>query len=303
MPAPINPNRLDLISLRLFVATVEGGSLTVGAERSSMSLPAASKRISELEAHIGSSLLERCKRGVAPTPAGQTLMRYAIEIVAGLENLSVAMADFHRGAGGHLRLWANTSAFTGFLPALLARYSSAHPSVMLDLEDAVSEEVVRAVARGNAELGIVADNIPVDGLASLPCDSDELVLVMPPDHPLAGKPVVSIDEMLDYDIVGLNRATSLMRHVAAAADAVGKALKVRVQVRGFDEVCRMIAAGLGIGVLPRASIAPQIKALDLRVARLSGMRTIRGLLLIMRSGATLSPPAQRFVELVQTRLG
>lgn len=298
-----NLNRFDLTSLRLFVAIVEGGSLTVGAERFSISLAAASKRISELEAHVGSTLLARSKKGVVPTAAGLTFMRYAIEIVARLEQLSLAMGDFHRGAGGHLRLWANTSAFTGFLPAALARYSTTHPSVMLDLEDAMSEDVVRAVARGNAELGVIGDNTPAEGLQSLLCDTDELILIMPKGHALAGQAVVAIDEVLGYDIIGLNRATSLMRQIAAAADARGQALKIRVQVRGFDEVCRMIAEGLGIGVLPKASIAPHVKSLGLSTARLTGMNTRRRLLLVMRDRLTLSAPARDFVELVEARGG
>lgn len=303
MPAaPINLNRFDLVSLRLLVATVEGGSLTIGAERFGISLAAASKRIAELESHVGSSLLTRSKRGVVPTPAGLTLMRHAIEIVAGLEQLSVAMADFHRGAGGHLRLWANTSAFTGFLPGVLARYTAAYPSVMLDLEDALSEEAVRAVARGNAELGIIGDNTLTEGLETLLCDVDELVLVMPPNHPLAGRGTVPFEDILGYDIVSLNRATSVMRQVAASADALGRSLKIRVQVRGFDEVCHMIAAGIGIGILPRGSIAPHIKSLGLNVARLTGVRTWRGLLLVLRNRKSLSPPASAFVEMVEARV-
>ena len=302
MSVPINLNRFDLASLRLLVATVEGGSLTAGAEWFGISLAAASKRISELEAHVGSPLLTRSKRGVVPTPAGMTLMRHAIDIVANLEQLSVAMTDFHRGAGGHLRLWANTSAFTGFLPGMLAAYSAAHPSVMLDLEDALSEDVVRAVARGNAELGIVGDNTIAQGLETLVCDADELVLLMPPGHPLVARPVVPIDEVLGYDIVGLNRGTSLMRQIAAAADAVGSDLKIRVQVRGFDEVCRMIAAGIGIGILPKLSVAPHVKSLGLHVSQLTGMRTRRCLLLVMQSRAQLSPPATEFVAMVKARV-
>ncbi|SCC95812.1 hypothetical protein THIX_90587 [Thiomonas sp. X19] len=116
MEHAINPARFDLTTLRLFVAAVEAGSLTLGAEHMAISLPAASKRLAELEGHIGSILLLRNKKGVTPTAPGLTFLRYAISIVAGIEQLSVAMVDYHRGAGGHLRLWANTSAFTGFLP-------------------------------------------------------------------------------------------------------------------------------------------------------------------------------------------
>lgn len=301
MPPLVNLNRFDLTSLRVFLATLEGGSLTAGAERFGISVAAASKRVAELESHIGNPLLTRSKRGVEPTLAGLTLMRHAIEIVAELEQLAVAMRDFHRGAGGHLGMWANTSAFTGFLPNLIAAYSAAHPSVKLDLEDALSCEIVRAVVRGNAELGIIGGNTPTEGLESLCADSDELVLLMPPHHPLAEKAVVNIDEVLSYDIVGLNRATSLMRQIAAAADLAGRVLTVRIQVRGFDEVCRMVGVGIGIGILPKNSAAPLVAALGLKVARLSGMTVRRDQLLVMRDRASLSPPARAFVDLVEAQ--
>jgi DNA-binding transcriptional LysR family regulator len=302
VPSPINLSRFDLITLRLFVATIDRGSLTQGAERFNISLAAASKRIAELEAHVGGPLLERSKRGVVPTAAGQTLLRHAIDIIANLEQLAVAMDDFRRRAGGHLRLWANSSALTGFLPKLLADYSKAHPSVVLDLEDTLSVDAVQAVSRGAAELGVIGENTPTPGLQAILCDIDELVVAMPAGHPLAEKEIAPIEEWLRCDIVGLNRSTSLMRQISATAEEVGRALKVRVQVRGFDEVCRMVSAGVGIGILPRASVVPHLKSMGLRVSRISGMKTERHLLLVMRDRGTLSPPAQAFVQMAETRM-
>src|SRR5262249_42890370 len=203
---------------------------------------------------------------------------------------------------GQLRLWANSSALTGFLPKLLADYSAAHPSVVLDLEDTLSVEAVQAVARGAAELGVIGENTPTPGLQAILCDIDELVLAMPAGHELAGKEIVPLDEVLRYDVVGLNRSTSLMRQVSAAAEEAGRALKIRVQVRGFDEVCRMVSAGVGVGVLPSASVVPHLKSMGLRVSRISGMKTARRLLLVMRDRRTLSPPAEAFVQLAEARM-
>ena len=299
---PINLNRLDMISLGLFVATVERGSLTAGAEKSGISLAAASTRVAEIEAHVGSALLARSKRGVAPTAAGQTLLRHAIDLVAGFEQMALAMDDFHRGAGGHLRLWANTSAFASFLPQLLATYSAAHPAVMIDLEDALSEDAARAVASGAAELAVIGDNTPAQGLQTFVCHIDELVLLLPSGHALATGAAVPIEHALALDIVGLGRSTSLMCQVAAAADAAGRSLKIRVQVRSFDVMCRMVAAGMGVAMLPRAGAAPHLRSMGLCVARLSGMHTERRLLLAMRDRACLSPPARAFVELAEGRV-
>lgn len=301
MPQSINLNRFDLASLRLFVATVDAGSLTAGAERFGISLAAASKRIAELEAHVGSPLLQRSKRGAVPTPAGMALQRHAIEVVARLEQLAVAMGDFRRGADGHLRLWANTSAFGGFLPDLLAAYSVAHPGVMIDLEDALSEDAARAVARGTAELAVIGENTHAEGLQTFVCHSDELILLLPSAHPLAANASVALEQALDHDFVALGRATSLTRQVSAAADAIGRSLKIRVQVRSFDALCRMVAAGLGVAILPRAGAAPHAASMGLHIARLEGMATQRRLLLAMRDRAALSPPARALVEMIEQR--
>ena len=302
MPTAINLNRFDLASLRLFVATVEGGSLTIGAERFGISLAAASKRIVELEAHVGAVLLHRSKRGVVPTAAGQTLLRHAISLAAGVEQLAMAMDDFQRGAGGHLRLWANTSAFAGFLPQILAAYASAHPAVMIDLEDAFSEDAVRAVAGGAAELAVIGANTLAEGLQTLVCDVDELVLLLPAGHPLCREASVALKDVLALDIIGLARSTSLMRHIVAAADAAGRTLRIRMQVRSFDAMCRMVSTGLGVAILPRAGAAPHLKSMGLSAVRLTGMRTERHLLLAMRDRQSLSPPANAFVEMVEQRL-
>jgi DNA-binding transcriptional LysR family regulator len=302
----INLNRFDLTTLRLFVAAVDTGSLTAGAERLDISLAAASKRIAELEAHVGAPLLERSKRGVVPTDSGLTLMPHAVEMVSRLEQLALAMGDVKRGTGGHLRLWANTSAFGGFLPGLLARYAQAHPGVVFDLEDAISEDAVRAVARGTAELAVIGENTPAEGLQTLVCHVDELVLMLPASHALVAAardgstvPAVPLHTLLGHDLVAFGRSTSLTRQLAAAAEAAHRPLRIRAQVRSFDAMARMVSAGLGLAVLPREGALPYVRALGMVLAPISGMRCERRLLLAMRERDLLTPAAQAFVRMAQ----
>lgn len=300
-----NLSRFDLVTLRLFVAAVEHGSLTAGAERLGISLAAASKRIAELEAHVGTPLLARSKRGVVPSPAGLTLLPHAAEMVARLAQLALAMSELQGGTGGQLRLWANTSAFGGFLPALLAAYVRQYPQVRLDLEDAISEDAVRGVLRGAVELGIVGDNVATEGLQALPCDTDELVVLLPPGHPLAPRrrdTPVPLAELLAHDFVAFARTTTLTRQLVSAAEALHLPLKLRAQVRSFDAMGRMVAAGLGLAMLPRRAAEPYAHALGLVIARVGGMRGERRLLLVMRDEALLSPPARAFVEMARARV-
>jgi DNA-binding transcriptional LysR family regulator len=298
---PFDPQRFDLASLRLFVHVLESGSLTGGAVRLGVSVAAASRRIAELEALVGVPLVSRGARGVSPTAAGLTLQRHAVELVSGVEQLALAMADYHRGVQGHLRLWANPSAFNGFLPRRLAEFAQACPAVKIDLEDALSEDAVRAVAGGVAELAVIGEGTPAAGLETHVCDIDELVLVTPRSHPLdAGEPQapVALAEVLRFDMVALSRATSLSRTIAAEAAATGRGMRVRVHTRSFDAMCRMVAAGMGVAILPRTGADALASSLGLRLRPLTGMRTERRLLLAMRRRADLGPAARAFVDLV-----
>lgn len=294
-------NRFDLISLRLFIAVADAGSLTAGAVRFGVSLAAASKRIAELESQVGNVLLQRSKQGVVLTPAGMALQRHASELVARLGQMAVAMDDFRRGSRGHLRLWASPSALLGFLPTVLADFSRAHPDVLFELEDVLSEDAARAVRTGAAELAVFGENTPTTGLQTMVCDIHELVLLVPADHALATLPAASLSEALQHEVVALGRATSLTRYIAAAAELAGLDFTIRMQVRGYDVMAHMVAAGLGVAILPRAAAAPQAVALGLRLVPLQGAVARRRLMLAMRDRAQLSGPAQAFVELLEAR--
>jgi DNA-binding transcriptional LysR family regulator len=297
----VNLNRFDLVTLRLFVAVLDAGSLTAGAERFGISLAAASRRIAELEHHCGKALLQRSQRGVTATAEGQALHRHAIELVANLERLALAVDDIHAATAGHLRLWANPSAFGGFLPAMLAAYADQHPEVKIDLEDALSEDAVRAVASGTAELAVIGENTPREGLEAFVCDIDDLVLITPPGHALAQDTPVAFERALDYDFVSLSRTASLTRKISAAAEGTGRILRIRVQTRSFDAMCRMVAAGLGLTILPRSGSSMYASALGLTVTPLEGLDVRRRLLLAMRSRAALSPAAAALVQMIEAR--
>lgn len=296
----MNLSRFDLTTLRLYVAAVQAGSLTAGAQRLDLSLAAASKRVAELEGHVGTPLLERSKRGVVPTAAGRALLPHAVDLVARLEQLAVVMGDAKRGSGGHLRLWANSSAFGGFLPRLLGDFVRAHPAVVLDLEDVTSEEAVRGVKRGVAELAVIGEHTPTDGLQAQACHVDELMLLLPAGHALApagSDAPVPLARLLEHDLVAFGRTTSLTRQLAAEAEALQMPLRIRAQIRGFDAMARMVATGVGLAVLPRDAARPYLQPLGLVLRPVSGMRSRRHLLWVMRDRAALSPAARALMEM------
>lgn len=245
----MNLHRIDLVSLSLFNLVARTGSISQGAELAMLAVGAASKRITDLEAAFGVSLLERHSRGVKLTPAGESLHRHVQRILGDVDQMSADLSDHAKGLMGVVRLWANTSAITQFLPGDLAGFARLQPGIRIELTEADSHEVVLAILDGRADLGIFADRTPALGLQTRLYRRDRLVLVVPPGHPLAGREQVAFAEAVDYDFVSLTQATSLAQRLALESGQISKPLRIRIHVRSFDAMCQMVAAGLGLSLI------------------------------------------------------
>lgn len=290
----INPSHFDLPSLRIFLQVAQTGSLTRAADKSHMTLSALSKRIAELERTADCALFVRHPRGLELTPAGAELVQHARAVLDTVSRMADAMNDFAVGVRGHVRIWANPSAITQFLPRDIARFVQQHPLIRISLEEKLSEQVIAAVAAGEADLGIFADNVPSLGLEKYLYRRDRLMLVVPAGHALAGLQETSFGQALDYDFVGLNQGSSLLQRLKDAAVALERPLRLRIQVSSFDAICRMIEAGLGIGVLPDGAI--RASETGLRAIRLTDAWALRSLWLGVRSGTPLASEAQKLLD-------
>src|SRR3954467_9261123 len=228
------PMHFDLVDLRLFRHVVEAGSITHGAERAHLALAAASTRIRHMEEALGAALLVRGRAGVTPTQAGRTLLQHARIILTQAERLRDDLGAYAGGLAGQVRVLSNTNALTEFLPETLSSFLAAPPNVSVDLEERLSDEIVGLIAEGVADIGIVAGTVDPGRLTTYPFRSDRFVLVVARDHPLARRAKISFAETLEYDYVGLDRASALQRFLADKASRVGRPLRLRVQLRSFD---------------------------------------------------------------------
>ncbi|MDP2745990.1 LysR substrate-binding domain-containing protein [Pseudomonas sp.] len=244
----------DLIDLRLFVAIAEAKNLTRGAERVHLAASSASHRMRLLEASIGTPLLLREPRGVSLTRAGEALLRHARQVFAQLEQMHADLTPYAKGVRGHVSLWANTHATHTFLPDSLSSFLQRHPQVSISLEEHTSPQVLMAVARGEVEVGVVAGAIADAEVELIPYRADRLVLIAPVDHPLAAQASSLFAQVLDYPFVMLHSGSAIHTFTMNAAAALGRHLEVRIQVRSFEAVCRMVSAGVGIGLVPRSAV-------------------------------------------------
>src|SRR4051794_26172341 len=241
--------RFDLTDLSLFRHVAEAGSITHGAERAHLALAAASTRIRQMEEALGAALLVRGRAGVTTTQAGRTLLQHARIMLAQAERLREDLGAYAGGLAGQVRVLSNTNA-TEFLPEALSAFLAAHPNVSVDLEERLSDEIVGLIAEGVGDIGIVAGTVDAGKLTTYPFRSDRFVLVVARDHPLAQRPQIAFAEVLDHDFVGLDRASALQRFLASKASLIGRPLRLRVQLRSFDAVCRLVECNVGVGVVP-----------------------------------------------------
>lgn len=288
--------QFDLTDLSLFRHVVEAGSITHGAERAHLALAAASTRIRNMEKSLGAPLLLRTRAGVIPTPAGRTLLQHARSLLAQAERLKEDLGAYTGGLTGQIRVLSNTNALTEFLPEALGAFLAQHPQVSIDLEERLSDEIVGLIAEGVGDIGIVAGTVDTGQLETYPFRSDRFVLVVSQGHALASRESIAFSEVLEHDFVGLDRASALQRFLSGKASRIGKPLRLRVQLRSFDAVCRMVEAGVGVGIVPETTAQRAARTMAIGIVALEDPWAARDLTLCIRSLRDLAPSARQLAE-------
>jgi DNA-binding transcriptional LysR family regulator len=283
--------KIDPVTLRSFIAVVEEGSIAAAAARVHLAPSAVSKRIAELESHLRTQLLIRKHRGIEPTFAGRTLVRHARNVLHDIDDLVTGIRDFSSGTRGHVRLFANISSITQFLPHDLKSFLTRHPGIDIDLEEHISSITTRAVAENAADIGIYAQADNEYGLEVFPYRRDQLVLAVPHNHELARRRVIKFVDTLKHEFVGYHKGGAINYLLLRAASDASRTLKLRFQVTTFEAVFAMVRAGLGIGVLPAGTIDLLGREPGLHTIRLADTWASRQLKLCVRNRHSLPAAA------------
>ena len=283
--APYNLARFDLVSIRLAVACAQTGSLTAAARDSHLALAAASRRIRELESALGNTLFKRHARGLLPTPAGRVFVKHGLTLLQTMEQLGSELTDLQQGIARHVGLCASSAAISQFLAPLLARYAQLQPQVRVDLEEQVFEAGIAALREGRTNIAVYVEGPDTSGLDTRFFRTDELVLVLPAKHRFAAKKTpLAFSETLNEEWISLTVGAAMLQKQQQAALAAHRPLKLRMQMRSFDAVCHMVAAGLGIAVLPKGASLPIVKAMKLGWRPLADAWAQRRLLVATAAG-------------------
>ena len=294
--------RFDLQDLRLFVHTLESGTITQGAERCHITLASASERIRGMETVLGAPLLTRSKKGVSATEAGAVLLPHARRMLLQMEQLAGDMQAFGQGLGTRIELLANTSAISEHLIAPLGAFMQANPQLRLELRECTSDAIARALMAGEADMGVLSNAVPAGSLHTQAWRDDPLVL-LGPARLLGSLPEdVQLNHLKDIALLGLLPQHALHQLMAAQALQAGVALRYRALAPHLEALCDWVAMGLGAAVVPRTAAEcatlrwPQAR---LRLRPLSADWAARQLVLACRDPAQLPPQALQLWTFLQ----
>jgi DNA-binding transcriptional LysR family regulator len=288
--------RFDLVDLQLFIAVADARSITGGALRAHLALASASARIKGLEAAFGAVLLKRGRRGIELTAAGESLLDHARIIIHNVDAMRGDLSAYATGVRASVHLLANTSGLSEHLPKALAAFLREHPDVNVDVEERESTDIAVAIASGAADLGFAAEHALPDNFERFLFSEDRLVLVAARRGDLAGRRQIDFSEVTEHDFIGLTNSTALQGHIARQAARLGVRLRFRARLRDFDAMCQMVAADVGVAVVPEAAARRCARSMPIAMIRIRDAWANRKLAICARSFKTLPRPAKQLVE-------
>jgi DNA-binding transcriptional LysR family regulator len=288
--------RFDLVDLQLFIAVADARSITHGADRAHLALASASARIKGLEDALGVALFKRVRRGVELTAAGESLLDHARIVMHNVEAMRGDLACFAAGVRASVHMLANTSVLSEHLPKALAHFLREHPDIDVDVEERESTDIASAIATGSAELGFAAEHALPDHIERFAFGEDRLALVVARRGKLAGRRQIDFLDVAGHDFVGLTNATALQIHISKHAARLGLRLHFRARLRDFDAICRLVAADVGIAVMPETAAKRCARTMPITMIKIRDGWADRKLVICARSFKSLPRPAKLLVE-------
>lgn len=249
---------INLASLRMFLIAYEEGNFTRAAERSNIALSAFTKRIQDLEYILGAPLFERHARGISATSAGDEFAYHIRDILRRLNVACQSIGEFASGARGRVRISATPSAIVGGLADDIYNFTRERPEIEIELKESDSWSVLPDVDSSRSDLGLhmsVMDTPP--GMQSMAYRQADLVAIVANNHPLAAVAVVTFDQLLEYEHISLGKHSTLRNYFIKRSEEMGHQFRFRT-VSSFEVMRSMVAAALGIGLIPEMMVkAPQ----------------------------------------------
>ncbi len=289
---------IDLKSLRLFAAVCDNGNIKAAAAQEHIEPSAISKRLAQLEDQLGIQLLVRGRMGAELTPAGQALLEHVRSLMFTVQRIEADMDSFKGGIKGHVRLAASASAIAESLLDDVAAFMRMpeNKDIKVDIEEHLSVDLIRAVSSGAASLGVCWDTADFEALEHAPYRSDQLALAVHNDHPLADRNAIKFVQSLAFEHVGLSPNTAVYRLLQKAAARDGKSIRYRSVVSNFDAAFRVVAANLGVSVVPIQVGAGYARMFNIKLIPLTDKWAVRNFAICFSESTKNQPAVSRLLD-------
>jgi LysR family transcriptional regulator, low CO2-responsive transcriptional regulator len=259
MPDGLDLDRsVTLRQLRTFKTVADLSSFSLAAHRLRLSQPSISYQVKELEEAIGMPLLDRLGKKVQLTEAGSVLYSYARRALDVLDEASLALEEMHGIKRGNLRVGASTTVGIYLLPAALGAFKKLHPGLVISLEIGTRARVQEQVLLNELDLAVVGPALKDPDLAILPFISDELVVVAPANHKLAGRRGLALKDLQDQPFVMREPASGSRSELEKAARKAGAKLNVAMELGSNGAIKHAVESGLGLAVISRYACALEL---------------------------------------------
>jgi DNA-binding transcriptional LysR family regulator len=287
---------MDFDQLETFLEVARLSSFSRAAERRFRTQPAISSQIRALEEEVGAKLLDRSGGKVAVTGPGKVFQKYAEDVLEQRRVMLVALAEMHRVPRGELVVSANEGTCLHILPEVFAEFKRQYPSVAVSVKRLEHNKILEAIIENSCDFGVVSMPVPDKRLTVVPIHRDELIVITPPHHPLAGQNKASVAEVVEYPL--------LLPKVGRTRDALEmlfheRKLKPRISMEldSSELLKRFVAADVGIGFIPRSHVAEDLQANALAALTLADASIQRDLALVFRKDKALSRAALAFIDI------
>lgn len=289
----------DLTDLRLFVQLAEAGSMSAASRRAHLSVATISARIKALEGQFMARLVWRSNRGIELTPAGERLLKYARGILSQVDALKASFQEANDDSVGHVRMYANITAVTEILPDILGKFLSERPLTSIELQERPNPDILRAVLDGSADIGVLTGRIDAEGVQVIPFSKDGLVVVAPRGHPLTEVDTVTLKLVADYPFIEMYEGSTLANYLHDRLREIGAEVYSRIQLYTFESVCRMVEAGVGVGIVPDFAAQRYRRTMDFEILPLNEPWVERERSILVRNLELLPACAQSLIEAIR----
>jgi DNA-binding transcriptional LysR family regulator len=292
---------MNIEHLKTFQEIIRLGSFSDVAKKLHISQPAVSFQIQRLEQELGVRLIDRSQRSVTPTEAGKGLLRFAEAVEGGREKLRRDLEHMKEEVSGDLKITASTIPGEYLLPPLLAKFKKLHPAVTIQLDVSDSLEVMDCIRENAYEIGFCGAIPENRDLEYFRVDGDEIVLIVYPEHPFAGRREITPPELEGESFI-FREANSGTRHslekVLEQAGVAAGNLKTQMVFSSPQAVISAVAAGAGIAFVSSLAVEKYPRTAVLKV-KVSGLRLNRDFYCVFRRDRQVSRPAEEFKNFIQ----